>query len=222
MYTRKSPMRLVGITIATALICACAPAADAPEPVVAANAPEVSPSQSVPVSEPPVDAPPAAPTPDSTATARSEYSSLAPADCKLTARDKEAGGTTHRCPGVANYVLDMRDSDARMSLDVIADGGQAQSLDFWSVASGAFSQLGPRAEWRYPAEAKQLNALIVRYDAFEQPEQPERPTSYLLVVKLAATGSCLVAKLPPGPGQNDAARAAADKAQSSSCLKPSS
>ena len=214
-------MRLIGITIAT-LLCACTPAGDAPEPVMAANAPEVSPADTPQAAEPPTDAPPSMPSPGAPATARSEYSSLVPADCKLTARDIEAGGTTHRCPGVANYALDMHDSDARMSLDVIADGGQAQPLEFWSVASGAFSNLGPRAEWRYPAEAKQPNALIVRFDAFQQPEQPERPTSYLLVVKLAANGSCLVAKLPPGPGQNEAARVAADKAQSSACLKPSS
>lgn len=215
-------MRLIGITIATALLCACAPASDAPEPVVAANAPEVSPADIPQAAEPPTDAPPSMPSPDGPATARSEYSSLSPNDCKLTQRDEEAGGTTHRCAGVANYALDMHDSDARMSLDVIADGGQAQPLEFWSVASGAFSNLGPRAEWRYPAEAKQPNALIVRFDAFQQPEQPERSTSYLLVVKLAANGSCLVAKLPPGPGQNESARAAADKAQSSACLKPSS
>lgn len=214
-------MRLIGITIAT-LLCACTPAGDAPEPVMAANAPEVSPADTPQAAEPPTDAPPSMPSPGAPATARSEYSSLVPADCKLTARDIEAGGTTHRCPGVANYALDMHDSDARMSLDVIADGGQAQGLEFWSVASGAFSNLGPRAEWRYPGEAKQPNALIVRFDAFQQPEQPERPTSYLLVVKLAANGSCLVAKLPPGPGQNEAARVAADKAQSSACLKPSS
>lgn len=103
----------------------------------------------------------------------------------------------------------------------MADGGKPQPLALWSVASGAFSKLGPRVEWRYPPEARQPDALIVRYDAFEQPEQPDRATSYLLVVKLAASGSCLVAKLPPGPGQNDAARTAADQAQTSACIKPS-
>ncbi|SIR04804.1 hypothetical protein SAMN05421546_2318 [Solilutibacter tolerans] len=212
-------MRLIGMSLAAVLLCACSPASDAPTPVAAANAPDASSSDSVDI-EPTVDAPPPVHEPGTPATARSEYSSLAVADCKLTERLEETGDTTHRCPGVANYVLDMHDSDARMSLDVIADGAQPQSLEFWSVASGAFSNLGPRVEWRYPAEAKQPNALIVRYDAFEQPEQPERPTSYLLVVKLAASDSCLVAKLPPGPGQNESARVAADKAQTSACLTP--
>ena len=94
------------------------------------------------------------------------------------------------------------------------------TLEFWNVASGAFSHLGPSAEWRFPQGASQPNALIVRFNAAEQPGQPDRVTSYLLVVRLAASGSCLVAKLLPGSGQNEAARVAADKAQDSTCLKP--
>ena len=107
-----------------------------------------------------------------------------------------------------------------MPLDGVADGVAPQPLEFWSVASGAFSRLGPRVEWRYPADAKQPDALIVGDDAFERPDEPTRATSYLLVVKLAASGSCLVAKLPPGPGRNAAARSAAAKAQASACLTP--
>ena len=116
----------------------------------------------------------------------------------------------------------MHDSDLRASLDVIKDGGKPQRLEFWSVASGAFSHLGPSAEWRFPQGAKEPNVLIVRFNASEQPDQPDRVTSYLLVAKLAASGSCVVAKLPPGPGQNEAARAAADQAQDSACLQPES
>ena len=212
-------MRLVGVSAVIALLCACAPASNAPAEAAVAATDVVAASAPASVAAA-IDTPPAIAAAGALSTARSEYSRLSPNDCKLTERLEETGDTTHRCLGVAGYVLDMHDSDLRMSLDVIADGGQPQPLEFWNVASGAFSHLGPSAEWRFPQGASQPNALIVRFNAAEQPGQPDRVTSYLLVVRLAASGSCLVAKLLPGSGQNEAARVAADKAQDSTCLKP--
>ncbi|AXA84041.1 hypothetical protein DCD74_04415 [Lysobacter oculi] len=149
---------------------------------------------------------------------RSEYSSLAAADCTLQKRDAESGSTVYRCPGMDSFTLQMHDSDARMSLDVVAGDGKPQPLTFWSLANGAFSNLGPKAEWRYAPEAVSPQALVVRYEAYEQPEKPDLTTSYLLVVKLAQSGSCLIGQVPPSPAQNEQARALADVAAERPCL----
>jgi hypothetical protein len=152
--------------------------------------------------------------------ARSEYTSLNADDCRLENRDAETGAVRFRCAGVGGFDLRVHDSDARMSLDVLArQGAAARPLELWGVAAGAFSQLGERAEWRFPPGASAPAALIVRFDVFEQPDRPERPSSRLLVVKLGAADSCLVAQVPPGDGQNVAARRLADRASSMPCLE---
>ena len=48
----------------------------------------------------------------------------------------------------------------------------------------------------------------MRYNVAEEP-YPAPETSYLLSVKLGSE-PCVVAKVAPGPGQNDSARTAAD------------
>jgi len=148
------------------------------------------------------------------------YTSLAAADCKVIDIDEEAGGSTSICPGMGGYQLRVLDGDARMSIDVIAPDGGRHPLDLWTVASGAFSGLGPRAEWRFTADDRAPTALIVRFEAYEFPEQPERTTSYLLVARLSADDTCLTARIAPGPGQNLKAREAADLAAGAPCLQP--
>lgn len=202
-----------------ALLCACAPTGGTPgNPTVAEEA--TSPTVGKPK---PADAAPEAGSASetsstSTPAARSEYSSLAVADCTLQKRDAESGSTVYRCPGMDGFTLQMHDSDARMSLDVVAGDGKPQPLTFWSLANGAFSNLGPKAEWRYAPEAASPQALVVRYEAYEQPEKPDLTTSYLLVVKLAQSGSCLIGQVPPSPAQNEQARALADVAAERPCL----
>lgn len=148
------------------------------------------------------------------------YTSLAPSDCRLIDIDEEAGGSTSICPGMGGYQLRVQDGDARMSIDVIAPDGRRHPLDLWTVASGAFSSLGPRAEWRFAGKDGAPSALIVRFEAYEFPEQPERTTSYLLIARLAGKDTCLTARIAPGPGQNLAAREAADRAANAACLRP--
>lgn len=145
------------------------------------------------------------------------YTRLGSPDCKVTKVDEEAGGSTSLCPGLGGYRLAVIDSDARMSIDVIAPDGNAQPLNLWSVAGGAFSSLGPRAEWRFPQGSNTPSALIVRFESYEYPEQPERTRSYLVVAKLAASGSCVIALVKPGPDQNRRAREVADGAASAAC-----
>ena len=202
-----------------ALLCACAPTGGTPEnPTVAEEA------TSLTVGKPkPADAAPEAGSASETSSTsapavRSEYSSLAAADCTLQKRDAESGSTVYRCPGMDGFTLQMHDSDARMSLDVVAGDGKPQPLTFWSLANGAFSNLGPKAEWRYAPEAASPQARVVRYEAYEQPEKPDLTTSYLLVVKLAQSGSCLIGQVPPSPAQNEQARALADVAAERPCL----
>lgn len=206
-----------------ALLCACAPTGDAPENAAAAEE-STPPAAGMPK---PADATPeatspsgSASTPASAPAAHSEYSSLAVVDCTMEKRDAESGSTVHHCPGMGGFALKMHDSDARMSLDVVAADGKPQPLTFWSLANGAFSSLGPRAEWRYAPGAASPQALVVRYEAYEQPEKPDLTTSYLLVVKLAASGSCLIGQVPPSPAQNEQARALADVAGERPCLTP--
>lgn len=121
---------------------------------------------------------------------------------------------------MGGYRLRVLDGDARMSVDVIAPDGARHPLDLWIIASGAFSSLGPRAEWRFAESGRAPTALILRFEAYEFPEQPERTRSYLLVAKLSGSDACLTAKIAPGPGQNVQAREAADRAASAPCLQP--
>ena len=198
-------------------LTACDAAPSDAQPPQAASTPGTSKGES----------PPTAPLPNATSTPRAgdpeetgHYTSLAVADCKVIDIDEEAGGSTSICPGMGGYQLRVLDGDARMSIDVIAPGGGRHPLDLWTVASGAFSSLGPRAEWRFAEKGGAPSALIVRFEAYEFPEQPQRTTSYLLVARLAGKDTCLTAQIAPGPGQNLAARDAADRAANAACLRP--
>jgi hypothetical protein len=141
---------------------------------------------------------------------QSAYTSLDACTVVETARE-EAGYSRSVCPGFGGYSLEYVVADARDNLVVVAAGGEGQSLRLPSLMGGAFSTIGPTIEWRGAMAEGTLrpDAMIVRYDAFEDPERPERPTSYLLVVSLAGT-PCLAAKIPPMAGQNEEARIAAD------------
>lgn len=151
-------------------------------------------------------------------TVGSVYTSLGEADCRLVEQDEETGGTTSRCPGTAGYALLVHDFDARMTVDVVAPGGRAHPLRYSGVITANFSSLGPRAEWRMRGGAPL--ALIVRVNAFEDPEVPDRATSYLAVAKITAGGTCVTDRIPPTtPNANEAARQAADQSASRPCMR---
>lgn len=155
---------------------------------------------------------------DSAAGIRSVYTSLAEAACRLVEKDEETGGTTSRCPGTAGYALLLQDWDARMSVDVVAPGGRAHPLRYSGVVTSAFSSLGPRAEWRMRGAAP--IALIVRVNAFENPEVPDRATSYLAVAKVTPGETCVTDRIPPTtPNANEAAQRAADRSASRPCMR---
>jgi len=87
--------------------------------------------------------------------------------------------------------------------------------------SGGFSTVGPRAEWRMARQNGKLApvALIIRYNANEDPEKPQKVNSYLVVAKITSAEICVTDKILPGPKANEEARRAADIASTKPCLK---
>jgi hypothetical protein len=155
---------------------------------------------------------------DSSAAIRSVYTSLAEKDCRVVERDEEVGGTSSRCPGTAGYALVVHDYDARMSVDIVAPGGRAHPLRYSGVMTSNFSSLGPRAEWRMRGATP--IALIVRLNAFEDPEVPERATSYLAVAKITSGAACVTDRIAPTTANaNEAARQAADRSATQPCMR---
>jgi hypothetical protein len=155
-------------------------------------------------------------------TGSSRYSSLIEKDCTAAPvpKDEEGQGGSSVCPGVDGYRLQVLDGDARMSIDVVTPAGKILPLEFWSTVGSGFSSLGNSAEWRYPASGGRVpKALIVRLNISENPERSELTTSYLVVSKLGADSACVIAKVAPGKGQNEAARKAADIAPAAPCLR---
>jgi hypothetical protein len=149
----------------------------------------------------------------------SVYTSLSEKECRKlkSASDDYLG----RCRGVGGYSLLMAEGDLRQNVVVVTPSGTKHSLELWSVVSSAFSMLGPKAEWRVTKQNGKTvpAALILRYNANEDPEKPEKKTSYLVVTKITTTEICVTDKLAPGPKANEEARRLADEAASKPCLK---
>lgn len=149
---------------------------------------------------------------------RSVYTSLEEKQCRVL-KSAMAGddGYEGRCRGVAGYSLLLSEGDLRQNITVVTPQGAKHSLDLWHVISGGFSSVGPKAEWRL---AKQKpTALIIRYNASEDPDKPDKLTSYLAVTKITATEICVTDKIPPGANANEDARRAADESANKPCLK---
>ncbi len=153
----------------------------------------------------------AAAQPSASADRQSRYTSLDACEVIATAPE-EAGYSRSACPGLGGYSLEFVVADGRENLVVMSPGGAQQSLGLPSLMGGGFSALGRTIEWRgEKANRLSPDALIVRYNAVEDPLRPGQPTSYLLVVSLSAP-PCLAARVPPARAQNELARIAADGA----------
>ena len=155
-------------------------------------------------------------------TNRSMYTSLAEKQCrKIKSAEDGDDGYEGRCRGVAGYALLLSEGDLRQNITVITPKGAKHSLELWDVISGAFSSVGPNAEWRMARQNGKLApvALIVRYNASENPDQPDKLNSYLAVSKITPTEICVTDKILPGPNANEDARRAADTAATKPCLK---
>ena len=153
---------------------------------------------------------------------RSVYTSLEPKQCRAIKTAKSgAEDYEGRCRGVGGYTLVVSEGDLRQNVTVVTSRGTKHSLDLWDVISGGFSSVSPKAEWRMAMQNGKLApvALIIRYNANEDPEQPNKLSSYLAVSKITATEICVTDKVSPGPGANEDARRAADSAATKPCLK---
>jgi hypothetical protein len=134
--------------------------------------------------------------------------------CRAVEFDEDEGGwSVQRCPGLAGYRLRLTEGDLRQNIVVELPRGGERSLDLAeATGSGGFSSIGASVEWRGKGAGRAFrpDALILRYAVVENQDRPEQPTSYLLTVSLANRRPCVTAKVSPGPGQNDRARAVVD------------
>jgi len=150
----------------------------------------------------------------------SVYTSLAEKVCKpLKVSDDTGTSYEGECPGVGGYKLRLLEGDLRQSLDVVSPTKKTHQLAFWNISS-AFSYIGDKVEWRM--KGKMPIALIARFNASEDPENPEKRTSYLVVSKITKNEVCVTDVVRPSKTQNAEARKAADSAGSRPCRRTES
>jgi hypothetical protein len=147
------------------------------------------------------------------APATSVYSSLS--GCKLIKTGHD--WSVSACRGVGGYNLQLEYDDARESITVYSP----DPLNLWQVVSNGFSSVGQKAEWRVTTKnGKQVpQALIVRFNASENPEDSSKVTSYLVVAKITPDQICVTDKIAPSATANEEARKAADASASKQCLE---
>ena len=153
---------------------------------------------------------------------RSVYTSLEAKHCRtIKTETTGAGDYEGRCRGVAGYSLTLLEGDLRQNIIVNTPKGTKHSLELWDVISGGFSSVGPKAEWRMATNNGKQSpvAVIIRYNASENPDSPDKRTSYLAVAKITPTEICITDKISPSANANTEARSAADSAANRPCLK---
>lgn len=159
--------------------------------------------------QPADEAPSAAPSPATTPAREFRFTSLA--DCPLLeSNPEEAGYFLYECPGESGYALRVIESDLRQTVEVVAPGGERTGLELAVGTGGGFSELGDTVEWRGTARDGVFapDALILRHAVVTDPEG-RNEVSDLVAVALAPA-PCVIARIAPGPGQNEQARQAAD------------
>jgi hypothetical protein len=151
----------------------------------------------------------------------SVYTSLDAKKCKtLESSEDEAGWYRGECRGISGYKLQVTEGDIRQSIDVISPRKKKYELDFTVKVSSGFSSLGEKAEWRVTRKGKIVTpiALIVRYNASENPENSSINTSYLVVSKITKNQICITNVVKPSANANQQARAFADIAATKPCM----
>ena len=152
----------------------------------------------------------------------SVYTPLAEKQCKtIKGPDRETNDYEGRCPGVGGYTLLVTEGDLRQNVTVVTPKGTKHSLELWDVVSGGFSSVGAKAEWRMAKKENKLVpvAVIIRYNANDDPESPNKQSSYLAVAKITNNEICVTDKIMPGAKANEDARVAADAAATKPCMK---
>lgn len=150
----------------------------------------------------------------------SVYTDLADDKCKTLELNADEGGDYRgECDGVGGFKLEVIEGDLRQTINVIFPNGKKSELDLTSNVSSAFSAVGDKAEWRVTGKGKNVKpyALIIRYNANENPEKPEERTSYLVVTKITEDSACITDVIKPTSDQNKKAQKAADESANKPC-----
>jgi hypothetical protein len=147
----------------------------------------------------------------------SVYTSLS--GCKLVKTGQD--WSVSACRGVGGYNLQLEYGDARESITVFSPDRQKHELELWHVVSSGFSSVGQKAEWRVTKKSGKTvpHALIVRFNASENPEDSTKVTSYLVVAKITPGKICVTDKIAPSATANEEARRAADASADKPCME---
>ncbi len=151
---------------------------------------------------------------------QSVYTNLSEKSCRTLESSVEGSGSYRgECPGIGGYKLQITEGDLRQSIDVVTPQKKRFELDLTGNVSTAFSSVGAKAEWRVTRRGRTITptALIVRYNASENQEDPSKETSYLVVVKITKTEICVTDVIKPGANANAKARKFADASAAKPC-----
>jgi hypothetical protein len=153
---------------------------------------------------------------------QSVYTSLSGNGCRHFEGDPETGATKDNCTGVGGFQLLVLNDDNRSSITVVTPEGKEFPLEYWSVVTHSFSNLGPRAEWRVVGRGSKTIpiALIVRVEYMDQRNivKPQKE-SVLSVAKITPETICVVQNVKSEAGANAHARIVADNAGTGACLE---
>lgn len=150
----------------------------------------------------------------SSAQIKTVYTTTSDKACKKLKVDDDHGGDyVGLCPGVGGYKLKLVEGDLRQTLFVITPKKKEHPLRF-NEYYYSFSAVGGKVEWRTKRGVP--FALISRYNVAD-PENSEKRTSYLMVVKITKDFSCVTDVVEPGPKQNELARKLADESSTKPC-----
>lgn len=152
----------------------------------------------------------------------SEFTGLQPEACQQKIDQSDPNNTPYfACPGAAGYSLNVRKVESgRTSIDIVDPHGNARPLHLQDTVTRHMANLTGQAEWRVASAdgARQPVALIVRVQAREDDEDPEKVThTYLTVAKITADSACVTDRIPEGAQPEDEVRAAADTARQRPC-----
>jgi hypothetical protein len=154
---------------------------------------------------------------------QSVYTSLNVSSCTKAIDESDPNDTPYFvCPGVAGYVLQIRQVESgRSSVNVVDPAKQQFPLNYQDVVTRSMSSLDNKAEWRIRSENGKLVplALIVRVMARENQRDPEKITNvYSAVAKITAIGACVTDRIRQGSKSATEIRALADSAANRHCV----
>lgn len=161
----------------------------------------------------------------SKAAIQSVFTDLGAGSCKQEVDKTDPNETPYlACPGVAGYSLIVRRVEAgRQSVDVVDAAHRVLPLNYQEVITRHMCNLDGQAEWRVTTrDGKQVPiALIVRVQAREDNDDPEKVThTYLAVAKIAPEAVCVTDRVPEGTQSQAQVRATADSARDRPCAAP--